>query len=390
MSYIPRNCISTLERLKKGFPLVGIVGPRQSGKTTLARHAFSYKPYVSLEDPDIFEFATTDPKGFLDQYPEGAILDECQRVPLLFSYLQRIVDESKIMGHFILTGSQQFGLRSQISQSLAGRIGMITLLPFSLQELQHAKKSKILFEQMHSGFFPPLYDRSIEPRDWFASYLQTYIERDVRQLIKIKDLKTFQTFIRMCAGRAGQIVNLSSLGNDCGVSHVTIKDWLSVLEASFVTYSLRPHFQNFSKRLIKSPKIYFYDIGLLCYLLNIKNSEDLALHSCRGNIFENFIINEFCKSSFNSGEVPDYYFWRDNSGTEIDLIFEMKGKLIPVEIKSGQTITNDYFKNILLWKKYAGDLGDEGFIIYGGGIDQKRSKLPVYSWKNTSSYLKTE
>lgn len=387
MAILKRAIEDTLKRLSKGFPIVGIMGPRQSGKTTLARLLFGDKPYVSLEDPDVFEYANDDPKGFLSQYQKGAIFDECQRVPSLFSYLQRIVDESNKMGLFILTSSQQFGLRSKISQSLAGRIGLVTLLPFTLEEAKLANKSYRLFDQMRTGFYPPLYDRSLLPTDWFASYLQTYVEKDVRQLINIKDLKAFQTFVRMCAGRVGQLVNLSSLGNDCGMSHVTTKDWLSVLEASYLIYTLEPHFRNFSKRLIKSSKVYFHDTGLLCYLLNIKDSQDLNTHPFRGQIFENFIINEYFKSSYNRGELPDFYFWRDNSGTEIDLLYEQKGKIIPVEIKSGQTISKDYFKNILLWQKYAGEEGGEGIVIYGGDEDQKRSNQIVYSWKNYTDYL---
>lgn len=379
---IPRTAETTLERLAAGFPIIGITGPRQAGKTTLARHYFPDKPYISLEDPDQLDFAQSDPRRFLEQFPQGAILDEVQRCPDLFSYLQRIVDESQLMGQFILTGSQQFGFRAHLSQTLAGRIGLIHLLPFSSVELGAASVLPASLDQvLYQGFYPPIYKRNVSPNDWYSAYVQTYIERDVQQLIKVKDLNTFRMFLRMCAGRAGQIVNLSSIGNDCGISHSTVKEWLSVLEASYIIFQLQPHFKNFSKRLIKSPKLYFYDTGLLSWLLGVKQPEQITTHAMRGALFENFIISEFLKNQYAKGEPSSLYMWRDNKGLEIDLIVDQGAKLIPIEIKSGQTIASDFFKNLKKWQALAGDQGGQALLIYGGDQNQQRTHAKVLSWR---------
>ncbi|MEE8057439.1 MAG: ATP-binding protein [Pseudomonadales bacterium] len=382
-AFLPRTAEATLKRLATSFPVIGITGPRQAGKTTLARHEFAEKPYISLEDPDQLDFAQTDPRRFLGQFKRGAVLDEVQRCPQLFSYLQRIVDEAQQMGQFVLTGSQQFGFREKITQTLAGRIGLIHLLPFSASEL---KASGLVPESLdnvlYKGFYPPLYDRHIQPNDWYAAYVQTYIERDVQQLIKVKDLNAFRTFLRLCAGRAGQIVNLSGIGNDCGVSHNTVREWLSVLEASYIVFQLQPHFNNFSKRMIKSPKLYFYDTGLLVWLLGIKQAEHIAMHAMRGALFENFIIGELLKHQYAQGEPSSLYFWRDNNGLEIDVIIDQGDELIPVEIKAGQTINKDFFKNLKKWRALAGDKANQAYLIYGGDQVQDRSDANVLPWRH--------
>ncbi len=387
-TFIPRSAQTTLKRLASSFPIIGITGPRQAGKTTLARHYFPDKPYRSLEDPDQLEFAQSDPRGFLGQFKHGAVLDEVQRCPDLFSYLQGVVDESKQMRVFVLTGSQQFGFRAQMVQTLAGRIGLISLLPFSADELTlsgHMPDS--LDKLLYQGFYPTIYDRNIQPNDWYSSYVQTYIERDVHQLIKIKDLNSFRTFLRVCAGRASQTVNLSSIGNDCGISYNTVKEWLSVLEASYIVFQVPPHFNNFSKRLIKSPKLYFYDTGLLIWLLGIKQADQLSIHAMRGAIFENFVAGELLKHQFAQGEPSNLYSWRDNNGLEIDLIIDHGNTLIPVEIKAGQTINKDFFKNLKKWRALAGDKAQKSYLVYGGNEDQDRSDISVLSWRSLARLM---
>lgn len=381
-----RIAAQSLQRLAKGFPIVGITGPRQAGKTTLARDQFAGKPYASLENPDNLDFAQTDPRGFLAQFPEGAVLDEVQRCPSLFSWLQGLVDEAQIMGQFVLTGSQQFGFRAEISQTLAGRIGLLHLLPFSLGELKiHGNALPELDVLLHKGLYPPVYDRALLPSDWYGAYVQTYLERDVQQLIRVRDLNQFRIFLRLCAGRTGQLVNLSNIGNDGGVSYNTVKEWLSVLDASYITFQLPPHFRNFSKRLVKSPKLYFYDTGLLCWLLGIRDADQLRVNPLRGAIFENFVISEIMKTSFARGEPPNLYFWRDHVGLEVDLIRDKGQTLWPVEIKSGQTIATDFFKNLNKWVGLAGASAGQPCLVYGGDKDQARSQCRILSWRNVDT-----
>ena len=380
---INRNAIPTLKKLAKGYPVVTITGPRQSGKTTLAKFVFKRKPYVSLEDPDKMEFANEDPRGFLAQYPDGAVLDEVQRCPLLFSYIQGIVDQDKRSGLFILTGSQQFGLISKITQSLAGRTGILHLLPFSMEEAKAGGiLPKSLDEILFEGLYPPIYDRKISPSSWYANYVFTYIERDVRQMVNVRDLAAFQKFIRMCAARCGQMLNLSGLANDCGITHNTAKAWLSVLEASYVIFLLKPYYKNFGKRLVKSPKLYFYDTGLAVWLLGINDAKQISTHAMRGALFESLIVSELLKEGFNKGLARDIYFWRDNTGNEIDALIEKAGSLIPVEIKSGQTIARDYFAGINKWLAIAGAAAGSPYVIYGGDDGQKRLGIEVLPWRN--------
>ncbi len=378
--YIQRELTKKLKQTFRQFPIVALIGPRQSGKTTLVKHVFPVLDYVSLEDPDTREFAQSDPRGFLDSYQKGVIIDEAQRLPELFSYLQGIVDKKKKAGQFILTGSQNFLLHQQISQSLAGRVALLKLLPLSLLELESQPTDYEHF--LFKGFYPKLYASKIEPNDWYPNYLQTYIERDIRQLKDITNLGAFQKFIKMCAARTGQILNLTTLANDCGITHNTARAWLAVLEASFIVFLLKPHYKNFNKRLIKAPKLYFYDVGLAAHLLGIESSEQIKTHHLKGSLFESLIISELFKKRFNSGKIENCYFWRDKTGHEIDCLIEQGTKLSPLEIKSGKTISSEYFRDLNYWNKLAKASVADSFVVYGGNKNQKRSQAHVLSWRN--------
>jgi predicted AAA+ superfamily ATPase len=377
---IPRDAAKSLLRFSNHYPVMTVTGPRQSGKTTLVRATFPEKPYVSLEDPDELEAAKADPRGFLARYPDGAILDEAQKCPDIFSYLQSHVDLDGRPGRFILTGSQQFGLLSKISQSLAGRTGIIQLLPFSMAELETANiLTSDLKGLLFKGMYPPVYDRDIPPPNWYSAYMMTYIERDLRQLINVRDLSMFQRFVRMCAARTGQLLNLSSLANDCGITHNTARAWFSVLEASYLVFALPPYYRNFSKRLVKTPKIYFYDTGLAAWLLGIQNPEQLSIHPMRGALFEALIVAELIKNRQNQGIPGNLYFWRDSTGNEIDVIIEAGDKMMPLEIKSGQTVTPDFFTGLQKWLKLSGS--EKGWLVYGGRQPQTRQNVEVIPWR---------
>lgn len=378
---IQRISAATLKIIAQGFPIVVVTGPRQSGKSTLVKTAFPDKPYVTFDDLDKLESAKSDPKRFLSQFTQGAVIDEAQRFPDIFSYLKLIVDASKMMGKFIITGSQQFGLMTHITESLAGRAGFIQLLPFSLPELILADKLPELDNLLFQGMYPPLYDRDVSAKIWFAGYVTTYIERDVRNMLNIRELSTFQRFLRMCASRTGQLLNVSSLANDCGISMQTTRSWLSILEASYIIFLLQPHFANFGKRLVKSPKLYFYDIGLASWLLNIQDVDHLSIHPSRGAIFENLIVTELLKQRLNKGAVSNLYFWRDNIGNEVDIIIDNGNELIPVEIKSGETLTDDYFKTLNKWGKITGK-ETPSYLIYGGKDQHKRHSINIFPWKS--------
>jgi predicted AAA+ superfamily ATPase len=380
---IPRTASSTLERLAKGFPVVALTGPRQSGKTTLAQSVFKEKPYVSLENPDEREFALRDPKRFLQRFPSGAILDEVQRCPELLSWLQGWVDERGIMGDFVLTGSAQFDLLAGITQTLAGRVGRVELLPLSAAELMTAGKApNDLNASLFQGGYPALYDRDIAPQDWFANYIATYIERDVRQLIAVRDLTQFQTFVKMCAARTGQLLNLASLGADCGITAVTAKQWLSVLEASYIVTLLKPHHRNFGKRLVKAPKLYFCDVGLAAWLLGIRDAATLDTHAARGALFETHVISELMKQRLNAGLPLDLYFWRDHVGHEVDVLIDTEQGLQALEIKSGSTFASDWTDGLKKWQKFAGDESIQPSLVYGGAASYEREGVHVWGWKD--------
>jgi len=380
---IKRNAEELARTLARGFPIVAFTGPRQSGKTTLARALFPERAYVSLEDPVDREFALRDPRGFLARFPEGAVIDEAQRCPDLFSYLQGLVDTRRRMGDFILTGSQQFGLLSGISQSLAGRVGLVQLLPFSLAELRVAgRMPQSLDAVLWQGGFPPLYDRELLPHLWFPNYVATYVERDVRQLLAVRDIDLFQRFVKLCAARTGQLLNLSSLAVDCGISHTAAREWLAVLEASYLVMRLPPYFRNFGKRLVKTPKLYFLDVGLAAWLLGIRDADTLNTHALRGALFETWVVTELVKERFNAGQSADLYFWRDNIGHEVDVVFESQGRLQTVEIKSGATFVTEWLAGVRKWVAIAGDDALPPRIVYGGDDSYVREGVQVQSWRS--------
>lgn len=381
----PRQLADTLKRLARGFPALAITGPRQSGKTTLARLMFGDRPYVSLEDPDALSFAREDPQGFLARFRQGAVFDEAQRWPELFSWLQGIIDADPSPGRFILTGSQQFGLMAGITQSLAGRVGMTRLLPFALPELPDAAGEDIDAILLRGGY-PALHVRDIAPADWMASYVATYVERDIRQVLKVQDLSLFQRFLRLAAGRTGQLLNLSALAGEAGISHTTARAWLSVLESSDLVHLLPPYHRNFGKRLVKTPKLYFLDSGLACWLLGIRDPDMLALHPARGALFESWVIAEFLKARFNRGEPADLHFWRDNNGLEADLLFEANGMLQTVEIKSGRTVTTDYIKAGSASARFAGDEARTPWLIHGGNDTYARGGVMAIGWRDLAPY----
>lgn len=382
---IKRELSKKLKELSKQFPVVSIYGPRQSGKTTLAKMSFKNYKYVNLESVSERKFAESDPKGFLERLSgeKGVILDEVQNVPDLFSYIQVHVDEFEKPGFFILTGSQNLLLNEKISQSLAGRVAILTLLPFSFKEV---KKENLLSDDylkaIFKGFYPRVLAKKYSPLDWYPSYIQTYIERDVRQVKNVTDLSLFQHFVELCAGRIGQLLNVSSLANDCGITTTTANSWLSILEACYIIFLLRPYHKNYSKRIVKSPKLYFYDTGIACSLLGIHNSQDLLMHYLRGGLFESFVLSELIKNEYNLGNRPKIYFWRDNHGHEVDCIIERKNQLIPIEIKSGKTINTSFFEELKYWNNLSETDPKKNFLIYGGDENQKRSLGTVLGWQS--------
>ena len=380
---IPRIMARYAASVFAKYPVVTITGPRQSGKTTLARATFADKPYANLENPVTRQFASEDPVAFLNQYPDGAVIDEIQRVPDLLSYIQVMVDERGRNSLFVLTGSQQFELMRGISQSLAGRTALLKLLPFSIPELA-AHFSPGVDELLFKGFYPRVYEQDIGPAQAYGDYFETYVERDLRQLVNVKDLSLFQRFVQLCAGRCGQLLNLNSLANDTGISQSTAKEWMTVLETSYIVFLLRPFHANIGKRLIKSPKIYFYDVGLASWLCGIEEEKQVATHPLRGNLFENMAVIEALKYRYNQGKRNNLYFYRDSNGNEIDLIYTKGKDLLPIEIKSGQTITSSYFNSL---KKFHALFPDlllpwPSLLLYGGEMEQPRQEIkamPVFS-----------
>ena len=379
MALLNRTIETVLKNLAGRYPVVTITGPRQSGKTTLCRKVFTHKPYANLESPDVRQFAVDDPRGFLAQYPDGAVLDEIQRVPDLVSYLQPLVDQDQRDGLFILTGSQQFEVSNTINQSLAGRTALVKLLPFSMAEIQTAFALPGIDRLLYHGFYPRLWDKQLNPTQALGDYYQTYIERDLRQLVAIRDLNLFQRFIQLCAGRIGGLLNASSLANDAGVSHTTAGNWISLLEASYIIFQLQPYYRNISKRLVKSPKLYFYDVGLAAFLLGIENETHVARHPLRGSLFENMVIAEALKYRFNQGRRSNFYFYRDSKGNEVDLLIVSGSDFFPIEIKSGMTITRDYFKGLKHFAKvFPDDIPRGSGLVYSGETAQKRTDVAIF------------
>ncbi len=375
---ISRTAGPLLLEMAGKYPIVTVTGPRQSGKTTLCQEIFPEKPYINLESPDVRAFALEDPRGFLNTIPNGAILDEIQRAPDLVSYLQPMVDAKSSPGQYILTGSQQFEVMSNISQSLAGRTALIKLLPLSIEELASDNRQLSTDELLLNGFYPRIYDADLNPTQALGDYVATYVERDIRQLIAIKDLAQFEKFLHLCAGRVGQLLNLQNLANDVGVSHTTIKSWLTLLEASYVVFLLQPWHKNISKRQIKSPKLYFYDVGLASYLLGAENTLHLNRHPLRGNLFENLVIIEALKYRYHRGKRNNLFFWRDAKGNEVDLLLENGPDIIPVEIKAGATITKNYFKGLQTFSDRLPEPPKTTALVYDGEQSQKRTTTDIF------------
>lgn len=394
---IERTIETALKDMAGKYPVVTITGPRQSGKTTLCRKVFPDMAYVNLERPDTREYAVADPRGFLATYPGGAIFDEIQRAPHLLSYIQVLVDESAPPHPFILTGSQQFEVLNNVTQSLAGRTALLRLLPLSIAELSLHERTDALNRLLLFGFYPRIHDRKLDPTQALGDYFATYVERDMRQMAAIKDLGLFEKFVKLCAGRVGQILNLQSLGNDAGVSHTTARAWISLLESSYVVFLLPPWHRNISKRLIKSPKLYFYDVGLASYLLGIENENHVSRHPLRGNLFENMVVVESLKYRLNRGKRSNMTFYRDGKGNEVDLVLEIGPDAFPIEIKAGATIATDYFKGLRSFEKVVPPLENRGAdrssvtagsgLVYGGTEKQSRGSTLIYPFNAIEEML---
>lgn len=383
---IQRTLRPKIQQLREQYPVLTLTGPRQSGKTTLLKSIYADLPYVSLEDIDMRQLAANDPRGFLSNYPSGAVLDEVQHVPDLFSYLQTIADAGQ--SHFVLSGSQNFLMLERISQTLAGRTAVLKLWPFSLLELQGANIPLPDYETaVFQGGYPRIYDRNIAPADYYPSYISTYIERDVRNIRNIENLRQFGTFLQLCAGRIGQVLNIQSLATDAGISPNTAKAWLSILEASYVIYLLQPHHQNFNKRLVKSPKLYFCDTGVACSLLGLESVAQFASHYLKGNLFENLVMNEFIKHRLHQGLKPNAYFWQSKTKKEVDVIIEEAGRLFPYEIKSAKTKHLHFFDNLLYWQQQSGVATEHLKLIYGGDDVFSTEKGTFIGWRALPALL---
>ena len=386
---VKRTISDHVIKLFSQFPVVTITGPRQSGKTTLARSCFSELPYVNLEHPETRMFASEDPVKFMAKYKNGAVIDEIQRVPQLSSYIQVLVDEKQTNGMFVLTGSQQFNMLETVSQSLAGRTVIIKLLPFSVSEIIEgypefdAETDNFIFH----GFYPRIFEQKIDPVTGYAGYIETYIERDLRQLTRIQDLGLFQRFLKLCAGRVGQLLNYSNLANDVGISHKAASEWITLLEASFIVYKLPPYYRNISKRLMKSSKLYFYDTGLASRLLGIDESYQIETHPLRGALFENLVVSEIMKSSFNNAKPSNLYFFRDAKGHEVDLLYQKADKNIAIEIKSSGTVRDDFFKGLDYFNNNI-ETAEKKILIYDGERNEERSRAIVTNIHKVQDWLR--
>ena len=377
---IKRGIEERLLKLAGSFKAVAIMGPRQSGKTTLVKALFPDKEYISLENPEKRKYAIEDPVGFLDGIRNGAILDEVQRVPDLFSYLQEVLDNSKERGRFIFTGSTNLLLNQTITQTLAGRVAHIQLLPFTNSEIAESTGNKSDMELIFNGFYPPVFDQELDPAEWYPSYIRTYIEGDVRQIKNITDLILFERFIRILAGRTAQELNLTSISNDCGVDVKTIQSWISVLETSYIIFLLKPHHKNFNKTIVKRPKLFFYDTGIVCSLLGISSMDQLNSHPLKGSLFETMVVSEQVKRQSFSSRSGNLFYWRDKTGHEIDLLIEEADLIYPIEIKSARTLNTDFFKNLIYYKNLSGV--KESALLYGGNEIQNRSDgVKVMNWR---------
>lgn len=383
-----RNIEKELNELASGYPVVTVIGPRQSGKTTLVKNFFKQKSYVNLEEIDARNLALSDPRRFLNQFPDGAILDEIQRAPELLSYIQSIVDEKNMKGMFILTGSHQLQLHEAISQSLAGRTALLTLLPLTLDELESAGFQLTLNEWILKGGYPRIYKDQLDPTKAYRNYFQTYVERDLRQIIQIKDLIQFERFVAILAGRIGQILNMEEIGGEVGLSAHTVKNWISILEASFIVSRLPPYFENFGKRAIKSPKLYFNDVGLACFLLGIENETQLSRDPLRGNLFENAIYCELKKYRANLGLGDNLFYYRDNQKNEVDFIYKTSNLLIPIEVKSSQTFHSDFLKNLEFFQSLTNGRSPVGFLVYAGNLENSVRNIEILNYKNCTKAIK--
>ena len=381
---IERTLKGKLIELTTKYPIVTLTGPRQSGKSTLMKATFPTYKYVSLEDMDMRQFAQNDPRGFLSTYSRNVIIDEAQRVPSLFSYIQTHVDRLNETGMFLLAGSHNFLLMEHVNQSLSGRTAILKLLPFSHEEMVNGQiLPATIDEEIFQGGYPRLYDKHIAAEDFYPHYIETYVERDVRQLKNIGNLGKFTRFIKLCAGRIGQLLNISSLANECGITLPTANAWLSVLEASYICYQLKPDWNNYAKRLVKTPKLYFYDTGIACSLLDIKSASQVANHFLRGGLFENMVINAFIKRGWNAGKTPDLRFWRDSQGNEIDLLEYGGNAPMAYEIKSGATFSSDFFKGLSKWSQLSDIPSDNLHVFYSGDQNLSTTKGKLVAWGNT-------
>ncbi len=379
---VNRTIIKAIGEATQYYPVIALTGPRQSGKTTLLKSLFQDYRYVSLENPDIRTFAEQDPNGFLTQYNERVIFDEVQRVPTLFSYIQTLVDESKQMGRFVLSGSQNFNLMANITQSLAGRVALFKLLPFDMEELtasglvEHDYCSVI-----QKGAYPAIYDRKIPTNIFYANYIETYVQRDLTELLHVKDIRLFKTFLKLCASRVGQLLNLSSLSNEAGISLPTVKSWLSILESSYIVYQLSPFYNSFNKRLVKSTKLYFYDTGLVSFLLGLSSGEAVRDSEFKGALFENLVINEYVKQNMHRNAHHEFYYWRDSNGHEVDLMVSNQNRYDIIEIKATSTVLPKLFIGLDHLKEIGGDAIDRKILVYGGVESQRRTAYQIWAWK---------
>lgn len=378
---IKRQIVKSIRENMTMYPIIAISGPRQSGKTTMLRESFPDYEYLSMEDVEVRHFLDRDPRGFFEKYNKFCIFDEAQRVPELFSYLQTKVDNDKIMGQYILSGSQNFHLMKSITQSLAGRVAIFKLFPLDFNELKsEGLLEKNFIRTMMKGFYPAVYDRNIPSRNFYNSYIQTYVERDITDLVNIQNMRSFRMFLGLCAARAGHLLNLNNLAVDCGISQPTAKAWLLALESSYIVFLLPPLHNNFSKRIIKTPKLYFYDTGLLCHLLKIKDENQINTNTIKGNLFENMIVSEYIKLSYHQNNYDEFWFWRDSSGNEVDLIRQDDFRFNIIEIKATKTIMFDLFKGLLYFETLAQDDVKSKTLVYAGLEPEKRSHAEVISW----------